>query len=323
MMRRLSRVALFLVLSLALTAPGFSQGNEDRDWKSIQDQKDQKKKAEQLADFIKKYPASSKRPGADADLVDQWAKNNEAAKILPFAEEYKKNPPSPDAAAKTRIYSQAMLVAAGMQGQAAKAAEFGEAAIEADPNHFQSLYFMAAVGLPNPEKAYEYAGKALSIPKPPTIAQDAYNKNVFRLHGLVALPLFAQKKFTDAREHLEAMLKIDPRSQEAQYRHGFANVNLMGEAAKAAGDANLAMLRAVSESKAAEIESNKNKQEAAQREALELRDAAIDSLAKALALAGPYTDQAKPLFDSLYQNKNKSMDGADQFIASKKAELGL
>ena len=163
----------------------------------------------------------------------------------------------------------------------------------------------------------------MALPKPATIQAEAYNRNMARLHGVVALPLFAQKKFAEARDHLEAVLKADPKNQEAHYRHGFANVSLMGEAAKAANDANLAMLRAVSDSKPTEVEANKVKQETSQKEALELRDAAIDSLAKALAVGGPYTDQAKPLFESLYTNKNKTLDGADKLIGEKKAELNV
>ena len=320
-MRNLSRTALFLVLSLALTAPVFPQANDEKDWKSIQDQKDQKKKAEQLEAFIKKFPTSSKRPGADTDLVDIWSKSNENAKILAFAEQYKANPPSPDATAKTKIYAQAMLIAAGTPGQAGKAGEFAIAAIEADPNHFQSLYFLARAA--QPPNNYEFAQKALTVPKPASISADTYNKNMAQLHGIVALPLIAQKKFQDAREHLEAVIKSDPKNQEAHYRYGFATVNLMGEAAKAANDANLAMLRAVQEQKPADVEANKVKQTTSERESLELRDAAIDSLAKALAVGGPYTDPAKQLFESLYTNKNKSLEGADKLIAEKKAELNV
>jgi hypothetical protein len=321
-LRGLSRVALFLILSLAIALPAFPQGNDAKDWQAIQEQKDQKKKTEMLESFVKKYPTSSRRPGADADLVDAWAKNNDNAKVLAFAEEYKKAPPSPDAAAKVKIYSQA-LFAAITSNNIPKAAEFGEAAIEADPNHFQALYIMAAAGLPNPEKSMEYANRAIALPKPQTISQETYNKNMARLHNTVALPLFAQKKFADAREHLEFVLKADPKNQEAQYRHGFASVNLMGEAVKAAQDANTAMMRAAAASNKAEQDAAMAKQESAQKEALELRDVALDSLAKAVAIGGPYTEQAKPLFDSLYQNKNKSMDGADKVIADKKAELGL
>jgi hypothetical protein len=321
-LRGLSRIALFLTLSLAIALPALSQGNDAKDWDSIQNQKDQKKKADQLEAFIKKYPTSSRRPVADTDLIDLWVKNNDTSKILTLADEYKKAPPSPDAAAKAKIYSQAMLVAYS-SSNAPKAVEFGEAAIEADPNHFQTLAFMAAAGMPNPEKAFEYAQKALAMPKPPTIAQDAYNKQMSRLHNAVALPLFVQKKFLDAREHLEFVLKDNPKNQEAQYRHGFASISLMGEAAKSAQEANMAMMRAAAASNKAEQDAAMAKQENLQKQALELRDVALDSLGKAVAIGGAYTEQAKPLFDQLYQSKNKSMDGADKYIADKKTELGL
>jgi hypothetical protein len=307
---------------MAIALPALPQGNDSKEWNDIQNQKDQKKKAEALEKFIKTYPTSSRRPAADTDLVDIWAKNNDNNKILAFADEYKKAPPSPDAAAKSKIYTQAM-VAAISTNKADKAAEYGEAAIEADPNHFQALYVMARTGLPTPEKALEYAQKALALPKPQNVAQDVYTKQMATLHGAVALPLFAQQKYADARDHLEAVLKADPKNQEAYYRHGFASVNLMTEAVKAAQDANTAALKAAASSNEAEKTAALAKQESAQKQALELRDAALDSLAKAVAVGGQYTEKAKPLFDSLYQNKNKSMDGAEQLIGDKKKELGL
>ena len=321
-MTRRSRIGLFLAFCLLLAAPAFSQANDSKDWQAIQDQKDPKKKAELLDAFIKKFPTSSRRPGADTELIDLWTKAGESGKILSFAEAYKKQPPSPDPAARAKIYSEGMLAAYAAR-DAAKAAEFGEAAIEADPNHFPSLYMMAAAKLPNPAKALEYAEKALALPRPQNLSAEAYIKQTARLHNEVGLSLITQRKFSEAREHIEAVLKADPKNQEAQFRHGFASVNMMGEAAKAAQDANLEMLKASTEQKTADVDAAMKKQDFAQRAALELRDAALDSLAKAMALTGPYTEQAKPLFEGLYNNKFKSLDGADKLIAEKKAELGL
>jgi hypothetical protein len=322
MMRRRSRIGSFLAFCLLVASSAFAQANDSKDWQAIQDQKDAKKKTELLEAFIKKYPTSSRRPGADTDLIEQWTKANESGKILAFAEAYKKQPPSPDPAAKAKIYSEGMLAAYAAR-DAAKAAEFGEAAIEADPNHFPSLYFMGAAKLPNPAKGLEYAKKALTLPRPQNLSADTYMKQTARLHSEVAVSLFTERKFGEARDHLESVLKADPKYQEAHFRHGFASVNMMGEAAKAAQDANLEMMKASAEQKIPERDAAMQKQDLAQRQALELRDAALDSMAKALALTGPYSEQAKPLFDSLYANKYKSMDGADKLIAEKKSELGI
>ena len=321
-MTRRCRIGTFLAFCLLVAAPAFSQANDSKEWQEIQNQKDPKKKAELLDAFIKKFPTSTRRPAADTELIDLWTKAQESGKIVAFAEAYKKQPPSPDPVAKAKIYSEAMLAAYGARN-AAKAAEFGEAAIEADPNHFPALYMMAAAKLPTPAKALDYAQKAVSLPRPQNLSAEAYIKQTARLHSELAQALITLKRFPEAREHLEAVIKADPKNQEAQFRHGFASVNMMGDAAKAAQDANLEMLKASTDQKTAEVDAAIKKQDFAQRAALELRDVALDSLAKAMALTGPYTDQAKPIFEGLYTNKYKSLDGADKFIAEKKAELGL
>ena len=128
-----------------------------------------------------------------------------------------------------------------------------------------------------------------------------------------------------AREHLEAALKANPKDQATQYRLGFTNVNLMGNAAKAAQEANDAYYKAMSATPANTQAADQAKavMETMSKTALELRDVAMESLGRAVAIGGQFTAQAKQLFDSLYQNKNKSMEGADAFVAQKKAELGL
>ena len=99
----------------------------------------------------------------------------------------------------------------------------------------------------------------------------------------------------------------------------------MGAAAKAAQDANDALIKAMSATPPnnAEADAAKAKMESSSKEALELRDVAIESLARAIAIGGQYTQDAQKLFDSLYQSKNKSLDGATDLVAQKKSELGL
>ena len=53
------------------------------------------------------------------------------------------------------------------------------------------------------------------------------------------------------------------------------------------------------------------------------RDLAIDSFARAVAIAGPVKDAARAQLDRLWKQKNdNSVDGLEAFIAAKKAEIG-
>ena len=319
---RFSKLAVSLVLGVAFAIPALPQGGENNDWTAIQDQRDGHRRMELLDAFIKKYPSSGRRPDADFMLIDLYSGNKDYQKIIQLSEDYRQRPPSGDPAAKTKIFFSAMFAAASLN-DVKRTSEYGEEALRADPNNFAVLSFMAAANLPNPQKAMEYAQKALTLPKPPTMQPEAYATNIGRLHGIVAVPLFGEGKFKEAREHLEFAIKANPKDQATHYRYGYATISMMTAAAGTAREANDSYLKAMADKKTEEAEAAKQKMENASKEALELRDVALESMARALAVGGQLTPQAKQLFDNLYQNKNRSLDGADQLIAQKKAELGL
>jgi tetratricopeptide (TPR) repeat protein len=323
-MRRICKVAVSLALGLVFVTPAFPQGNENNDWQAIEDQRDARRKAELLDSFIKKYPTSGRRPDADFTLVDFYSENKDYQKILQMAEEFRQRPPSADPATKSKMFVSAMFAAASLN-DIKRTVEYGDYALAADPNNFAVLYFFAAANLPNPAKGLEYGKKAIALPKPANIRPEVYATQMGRLHGIVAAPLFAEGKFAEAREHLEAALKANPKDQATQFRLAFANVNLMGAAAKAAQDANTALIKAMSATPPnnSEADAAKAKMESSSKEALELRDVAIESLARAIAIGGQFTQDAQKLFDGLYQAKNKSLDGATDLVAQKKSELGL
>ena len=317
-----SKLALSLVLGFALATPALPQGGENNDWTAIQDQRDGHRRMELLDAFIKKYPSSGRRPDADFMLIDLYQGNKDYQKIIQLAEDFRQRPPTGDPAAKAKIFVAAMVAAASLN-DVKRTPEYGEEALRADPTNFTVLSFLAASNLPTPQKALEYAQKAVNLPKPPAMTPEAFAANLGRLHNKLAEPLFGEGKFKEAREHLEFAIKANPKDQVAQYRHGFATANMMIAAAGVAREANDAYLRAMADKKNEEAVAARTKMEAASQEALELRDVALESMARALAIGGQMTQQAKQLFDNLYQNKNRSLDGADQLIAQKKAELGL
>lgn len=324
-MRRMTKSALCLFVCVVSVFPAFAQSGENNAWQAIEDQRDLRRKAELIESFIKNYTSSGRRPDADIQLIGIWAEDkNQYQKIMQWASDYQSRPPSADPKAKVIIYSQAMAAAASLSNNN-KTGEFGGYALDADPNNLTVLTFLAVRGLPNAPKALEYARKSITLPRPAGMSEETYNVNMGRMHGLVALPLFQEQKYKEAKEHLEIAAKAIPKDQGNHYRLGFISMGLMAEAANTAQNANTDLIKAMNAQPKDQpaVDAATKKVEDASKEALALRDAALESFAKALAIGGTLTPQVQPMFDSLYTIKNKSLDGKDQLIAQKKAELGL
>jgi len=325
-MKKLGRIGVCLALGLCLTIPAYAQGGENGAWQAIDDQRDLRRKGELLESFIKSYGNSAHRPDADFQLINIYVSNNDHAKILNHAESFRTNLPSADNSAKSKMFQEAVFAAYQLKN-VPKVIEFSGYALTADPNNLTVLTLLARSNLPDPVKAMEHANKALSIPRPATMTQEAYDKNQAYMHAIVAPVFLSQNKFAEAQEHLSVALKANPKDQAAQFQYGFASVNLAGVSAKDAQEANTAMVKAMTATPTnqAEVEAAKAKVEAASKQALQHRDNAIDALAKAVALGSqkPLTDQSKVLLDGLYKSKTGSLDGEEQLIAEKKKELGL
>jgi tetratricopeptide (TPR) repeat protein len=325
-MKRLAFVGICLSLGLSVAIPAFAQSGENAEWTAIEDMRDARRRAELLEKFIKDRPSSGRRPDADFMLVDFYLQNKDYAKIMQHAEGFRTNLPTADNGSKTKMYTQAMIAAASLSSpNIPKTVEFGGYALQADPNNVTVLVFLAGNGLPDPAKATEYATKAITLPRPATMTEEIYARNMARMHGIVAVPLFSQQKFAEAQEHLAVALKANPRDHTNQYRFGFASVNLSIAAAGDAQTANTALLKAMTEkpTNQAAADEAKAKMEASSKKALEHRDIAIEAFAKAVAITGPMSQQAKDLLDKLYTNKAGSLEGEEQLIAEKKKELGL
>jgi tetratricopeptide (TPR) repeat protein len=315
-------VGLIMLVCLTLAVPAFSQGNENNAWQAIQDERDARRRAERLEEFIRNFQNSAHRPDADKMLVSFWVQNKDFQKILNHAEAFRQNLPSADAASKATIYTEAMLAAASLKNNN-KVIEFSGYVLDADPNNLTVLILLAGSNMPTPEKALEHAQKAVTVAKPATMSQEQYATMQFRANSIVGNFHFAENKFKEANAAYEAALKFNPKDHATQFRSGFASLNLAVASAQAAQTVNTDLQAASKSNATAMITELSAKQEALEKEALAHRDAALDSLAKAVAIGGQFSTQAKTLLDNTYQSKNKSLDGEDQFIAAKKAELGL
>jgi len=337
-----------LLLCLVLAIPAFSQGGENNDWQAIQDQRDTRQQAALIESFINKYSSSPHRPDADKMLVSFWAANKDNAKIVNHADNFKQSLPSADNASKATIYTQAMIAAATLNN-VKKTVEFGNFAITADPNNFMVLAFLASSGALDQKTAVDYATRASKLPKPDprTMSDATYQSMMGRVKNLLASAngapagaagagpsplmssaqgLMGQKKYQEAIDVYGQILQQNPRDQVVYYQLALANYYWMADAAQGVQAANDEQIKAMVATPVvqADVEKAATKKAQLTKEALEHRDAAIESFAKMMAIgASPNTADAKKMLDALYQNKTGSLDGEDQLIADKKKELGV
>ncbi len=351
-MKRIVPITLSALLGLAFGVPAFSQGrdcnNENKDWQEIQDQRDARRQAELDEAFIKCYSTSPHRPDLDKTLVTYWASNKDYAKIVNWADAFKTSLPSADAASKGVIYTQGMMAAASLNN-VKKVTEFGGLALAAEPNNFLVLSFLASSNLLDQKTSIEYAKKAAALPRPATMADAQYQSLLTRVKAIAAnngggggggnaaqsatagvlksaQDLMAQKKYQEAIDMYKAALKDYPKDSDLNFSLAVAHYYVMSDAAQGVQAANDEQIKAMAATPVvqADVDKAAAKKEQLTKATLDSRDAAIEALGKTLAIGNPkVAAQAKQLFDALYQNKNKSMDGADQFIADKKKELGL
>jgi tetratricopeptide (TPR) repeat protein len=342
-MKRIVPLSLCLVFCLGLALPAFSQGGENADWQAIEDQRNTRQQASQIESFINKYSSSPHRPQADIMLVNWWVSNKDNAKIVNHADNFKQSLPSADNASRATIYTQGMMAAAQLNN-VKKTVEFGTMALTADPNNFMVLAFLASSGVIEPKTSLEYARKAASLPRPATLPASTYDSMMARVKKLVesanapaaasgpsplvksAQDLMAQKKYAEALDIYGQALQQSPKDALIHYQIALAHYYLMAEAAQGVQAANDEQVKAMIATPVvqADVDKAAAKKEQLTKVTMEKRDAAIDSLAKTMALLGSNASaDAKKMLDALYQNKKGSLEGQDQLIAEKKKELGI
>ena len=321
-MKRMIGVGLSMVLSLLVALPALSQSGENAAWQRIEDERDARRKAENLEGFIKTYPNSPHRPDADKMLIIYYNDNKDFAKIMNHADSFRLTQGSADAPSKAIIYTQAMMAAAALNNSN-KLLEFSRDALTADPNNLTVLIMLAGNNLPDAKGARQHAEKAVTVPRPAAMAEPQWQAMQFRAHSILGGFLFAENKFKEANAEFALALKANPKDHATQYRMGYASLNLAALAAQEAQKTNNDVVAAITAKATSTANELTLKQQEFEKEALAHRDAALDSLAKAFVIGGQFVEPAKKLLDNLYQSKNKSLDGQEQFLAQKKAELGL
>ena len=328
--KRLVSLGLAAVMSLAIAVPAFAQGNENKDYQAIQDERDQRKIRDLLEAFLKNYPNSPHRPDFDIQLITLYYGNKDWAKMVQLADNFVQTQSTADAKSKSNFYTLAMEGARQL-GNANKVTEFSDRALTADPNNMSVLMTLSRGLSENPpndpaartaalDKALGYAQRAQKAPKPDKISDAEWQSTQNRVHGILGVIYFNQGKWKDSGDELAEYLKTNPTDGVSQYRYGVAMFSQLQET--------LVTLQALNnDAKLAQAADRDlgpyiDRLNARNKEFETQRDITIDAMAKALAIGGPFADSATKIITPLYNQKNNgSVDGLQPYIASKKAEL--
>jgi outer membrane protein assembly factor BamD (BamD/ComL family) len=328
--KRLVSVGLAAIMSLAIAIPAFAQGNENKDYQAIQDERDQRKQRDLLEAFLKNYPNSQHRPDYDIQLITLYYGNKDWQQMIKLADNFVQQQGTADPKAKTNLYTLAMEGARQL-GNTSKFNEYADRALTADPNNISVLMTMSRSLSENPpadatarnaafDKALGYAQRAQKAPKPDKMTDADWQGTQNRVHGIVGVIYFNQGKWVEASDELAEFLKTNPNDGPNQYRYGAAMFSQV--------QATLANLQALNNDAQLAQKADRDlgpyidRMNARTKEFETQRDITIDAMAKALAIGGPFATSATAIITPLYKQKNNgSEDGLPAFIASKKAEL--
>jgi outer membrane protein assembly factor BamD (BamD/ComL family) len=317
-------------MSLAIAIPAFAQGNENKDYQAIQDERDQRKQRDLLEAFLKNYPNSQHRPDYDIQLITLYYGNKDWQQMIKLADNFVQQQGTADPKAKTNLYTLAMEGARQL-GNTSKFNEYADRALTADPNNISVLMTMSRSLSENPpadatarnaafDKALGYAQRAQKAPKPDKMTDADWQGTQNRVHGIVGVIYFNQGKWVEASDELAEFLKTNPNDGPNQYRYGAAMFSQV--------QATLANLQALNNDAQLAQKADRDlgpyidRMNARTKEFETQRDITIDAMAKALAIGGPFATSATAIITPLYKQKNNgSEDGLPAFIASKKAEL--
>jgi tetratricopeptide (TPR) repeat protein len=327
------------LLLLAATTTGFAQSEvENSAYRVFYGEQNAQKKAELGEKFLTDFKESTYRAPILKTILSGYVQAQNWAKVMEHADKLPSGFPNADNATKTLVYTYAM---AGAQAgnNAGKIVEYGDKVLAVEPNNLQALMLVSTTipqGMPQDkaanDKALDLSAKALtgvqqyfSQPKPAQM-NDAQWKQARveyedQLHTARGLIYFSRMDYTKSVEEFDAVVKNSPKDGVAHLYIGFAYRTQAGEASKATLEA----FTAENAAKAAkapqpEIDELAAKRQFTQEDFNTKRDKAIDELAAAVASGDQRVmKQAKDALDPLWNAKNNgSLEGLDQFIASKK-----
>jgi hypothetical protein len=358
-MRTTAYFGLAALLMLCLVAPAVAQEQESADLKAyrvIFDATAPDKKAELsevfLAEAAPAFIESQWRDNVYVILLQSYRGLENWNKLLDAIDRLEKLVPKTPPERRKLIYAEAMNVAAGKLKDTKKTVFYAEKILAIDPKDTSSLLTLAVAIPDNAQesdlnKVIDYGKRLLDQPKPEAWTdgqwQEIRTSIQVQNQSLIAMMVLNKKDYINCVKEYDKLSQLSPKDPAAHYRSGFCQYVQVRSANEAAVAANKALITFIEqcnegrtcesdEANAAKIKELTARQDELKKVYAELREKAIESFAKAVAIGGAAQEvqAARTELEKLFKAKNSEsdppipgLDGLDNLIAQKKKELGV
>jgi hypothetical protein len=309
------------------------------------------KKVELATKFLTEYPETEFKMYIYQMEIDSYARLGNVDKVIETGNKFSADFPQADNNTK-KFVLQRLMASYQQQNNFDKTVEMGEKLLAIDPKDLPSLLTLSSIlpeRLPPDEaqknaqldKALQYAERALAeinaLQKPGQITDqqwtDEKNKLLATVNSSIGLVHLNRKEYDKASQQYEKSTTLAKTNPIDFYRLGISYTFLARSAAKDLNEIVAAMNQlqtelqnasdaATKDEKEKKLLELKTKSQDSEKNFPELRDKAIDSLAKSVYLKGVTEQQARTELERLYKSKNNNnLDGIDALIAQAGASL--
>jgi len=317
---------------------------------ALYNEADPAKKADLATKFLTDHSETEFKMFVYQMQIDSYARLQppNVDKVVETGEKFFKDFPQADNNTK-KFVMQRMMNAYQQKNDFAKTVEYGDKLLTIDPKDLPSLLTLSSIlpeRLPTEEdkkaaqldKALDYSNRAKadieSLQKPtqnPPITDEQWtaekNKLLATVNSSIGLVHLNKKEYDKASKQYEISTNLTKTNPVDFYRLGIAYTFLARNMAKELNELVAAMNQAqtelqnaqdaaVKDEKQKKLLELKEKSQDSEKKFPEMRDKAIDSLAKSVYLKGVTEASARTELERLYKSKNNNtLDGIDTLIA--------
>jgi len=308
------------------------------------------KKVELATKFLADHPETEFKMFVYQMQIESYTNLRNVDKVVETGEKFSSDFPQADNNTK-KFVMQRLMAAYQQKNDFAKTVEYGDKLLVIDPKDLPSLLTLSSIlpeRLPKEEdaparaaqldKALDYSNRAkaevesvFAKPKPAQFTDEQWttekNKLLATVNSSIGLVHLNKKEYDKASQQYEISTNLTKTNPIDFYRLGIAYTFLARNMAKELNELVAAMNQAqtelqnaqdaaVKDEKTKKLVELKEKSQESEKKFPEMRDKAIDSLAKSVYLKGITEAPARAELERLYKSKNNNtLDGIDTLIA--------